>query len=612
MPDTTPSVADPQLAERIAQVLGETFELDREVGRGGMGIVYRARDRRLKRVVAIKVLPPELAFRTDIRARFLREAETAAQLTHPHIVPIYAVDEREGIVYFVMAYVDGDTLAVRLAHSALPVADAERIVREVADALAYAHAHGVIHRDIKPDNILLARDGGAAMVTDFGIARAVSGVTGAETRLTATGVAIGTPAYMSPEQCAGDKEVDGRSDLYSLGVVAYHMLAGAPPFAGSSNAGMLVKHLSERPVPVLQHRPDAPPALANAVMRLLEKDPANRFPTAAALLGALDRGDTPSESGSIPRAAEASFVAASVGPASGAAALGATTSAAASQAVMSDKSSRSSRRADRKARKAKGEDHDDENAPLPVRIRSFRRMTATFAGTAAFLFAINAFTDTAYWWAVWPLLGMGMTFAARLGKLWADGITLGEIFGRGARESVRAGPASALAFAARQTSASLAAVRHATPTQEYKAARLVPWEVLNGPYGSAVRRAAADYTSITHLLSTLSEAARNSIPDVQPTANNLLEQIATLAIALHRLGADMPLERRSQFAERRDALSAQMERAGIALQTIALDLLRLRSAGAQDGGIDSATQQARAVLREIDYVLSAADELRDL
>ncbi len=602
MPDTPPSIADPQLAERIAQVLGETFDLDREVGRGGMGIVYRARDRRLKRVVAIKVLPPELAFRTDIRARFLREAETAAQLAHPHIVPIYAVDERDGIVYFVMAYVDGDTLAVRLARGALPVADAERIVREVADALAYAHAHGVIHRDIKPDNILLARDGGAVMVTDFGIARAVSGATGAETRLTATGVAIGTPAYMSPEQCAGDKEVDGRSDLYSLGVVAYHMLTGAPPFAGSSNAGMLVKHLSERPVPVLQRRPDAPPAFANAVMRLLEKDPANRFPTAAALLGALDRRDAPSESGAIPRATDTALAGASLAAAS----------ATASHPVTPDKPSKSSRKAERQARKDKRGDHDDENAPIPARIRSFRRMTATFAGTVAFLFAINAFTDTTYWWAVWPLLGMGMAFAARLGKLWADGITLGEIFGPGARESVRGGAPSALAIAARQTSASLAAVRHATPTQEYKAARLVPWEVLNGPYGSAVRRAAADYTSITHLLSTLSEAARNSIPDVQPTANNLLEQIATLAIALHRLGADVPLERRSQFAERRDALSAQMERAGIALQTIALDLLRLRSAGAQDGGIDSATQQARAVLREIDYVLSAAEELRDL
>jgi serine/threonine protein kinase len=599
MPDTPASVADPQLAARITQVLGETFEIDREVGRGGMGIVYRARDRRLKRVVAIKVLPPELAFRTDIRARFLREAETAAQLAHPHIVPIYAVDERDGIVYLVMAYVDGDTLATRLARGALPVAAAERILREVADALAYAHAHGVIHRDIKPDNILLTHDGGTVMVTDFGIARAVSGATGAETRLTATGVAIGTPAYMSPEQCAGDKEVDGRSDLYSLGVVAYHMLAGSPPFAISSNAGMLVKHLSERPVPVQQRRPDTPPALANVVMRLLEKDPADRFPTAAALLGSLDSRETSPAAASIPRAARAPAAAAPV--------------AATAPAVggVPDKSSMSSRKAERKARRDK-RDADDESAPLPVRIRSFRRMTATFGCTTAFLFAINAFTDTSYWWAVWPMMGMGMAFAARLGKLWADGVTLGEIFGRGARASVRGGPPSAIAIAARQTSASLAAVRHATPTEEYKAARLVPWEVLNGPYGSAVRRAAADYTSITHLLSTLSEASRASIPDVQPTANNLLEQIATLAIALHRLGADVPPERRTQFSERRDALSAQMERAGIVLQTIALDLLRLRSAGAQDGGIDSATQQARAVLREIDYVLSAADELRDL
>ena len=416
----------------------------------------------------------------------------------------------------------------------------------------------------------------------------MTGATGDATRLTATGVAIGTPAYMSPEQCAGDKEIDGRSDLYSLGVVAYHMLAGTPPFGGGTTASMLVKHLSEIPVPIATRRPDVPPAFASAVMRLLEKDPANRFPTAAALLAALDADAAPS--GAVgARAARPQSVPTATSR----------SAPVPAPAPLTKKEKRAAKHA------------ADDNAPLPIRIRRFRRMMASFAGTTMFLFAINAFTDTSYWWAVWPMLGMGLSVAIGAGKLWADGVGLTEIFGSEARAGVR-GMESPLVTAARSTGATLAAVRHATPTEEYAAARLVPWDVLNGPYGKAVRRAAADYTSVTHILSALSDADRASVPDVQPTANNLLEQIATLAIALHRLDAETAPEQRGQFAERREALSAQMERAGIALQTIALDLMRLRSAGVQESGVEGATQQARAVLREIDYMLSAAEELRDL
>src|SRR5208337_4151478 len=203
MPDPVASTADTELLARVEEVLAPTFELDHEIGRGGMGIVYLARDRRLKRAVAIKVLPPELSFRAEIKSRFLREAETSAQLSHPNIVPIFTVDERGGLVYFVMAYVAGETLGQRLAREGkLAAPEARRLLTEVAAALAYAHSRGVIHRDIKPDNILLSTDGGRAMVTDFGIARAISG-SGVDSRLTATGMAIGTPAYMSPEQCAG-------------------------------------------------------------------------------------------------------------------------------------------------------------------------------------------------------------------------------------------------------------------------------------------------------------------------------------------------------------------------------------------------------------------------
>ena len=257
-----------------------------------MGIVYKARDRRLKRAVAIKVLPPELAFRAEIRTRFLREAETAAQLSHPNIVPIYSVDERDGIVYFVMALVEGENLAARLhAHGALSPGEARRILLEVAHALAYAHERGVVHRDIKPDNILLQAGDGRVLVTDFGIARAVT--EGADARLTATGMAIGTPAYMSPEQSTGDRQIDGRSDLYSLGVVGYQMLTGDPPFEAPSTPALLVKHLSERPEPIISRRRGVPPDLERAVMLLLEKDPDLRFPNAAALAAALETGNVP-------------------------------------------------------------------------------------------------------------------------------------------------------------------------------------------------------------------------------------------------------------------------------------------------------------------------------
>jgi serine/threonine protein kinase len=257
-----------------------------------MGIVYKARDRRLKRLVAIKVLPPELAFRAEIRTRFLREAETAAQLSHPNIVPIYSVDERDGIVYFVMALVEGENLAVRLhTNGALSPGEARRILLEVAHALAYAHERGVVHRDIKPDNILLQSGDGRVLVTDFGIARAVT--EGADARLTATGMAIGTPAYMSPEQSTGDRQIDGRSDLYSLGVVGYQMLTGDPPFEAPSTPALLVKHLSERPEPIMSRRRGVPPDLERAVMLLLEKDPDLRFPSAAALAAALETGNVP-------------------------------------------------------------------------------------------------------------------------------------------------------------------------------------------------------------------------------------------------------------------------------------------------------------------------------
>src|SRR5256885_897390 len=281
--------ADKALATRLSQALGSSYTLEGESGRGGMGVVFSARDERLKRQVAVKVLPPELAFREEIRLRFVREAETAARLSHPHIVPIHSVGESpDGLVYFVMAYVDGESLGAKLKRRGrLPPDEARRIMQETADALGAAHGFGIIHRDVKPDNILLEGSRGRVVVTDFGIAKALSSTTGGAT-LTATGVAIGTPHYMSPEQAAGDREIDGRSDIYSLGVVAYQMLAGELPFQAPTVPGILMKHITERAPLITDRRPEVPEDLAACVMRSLEKDPEDRWPTADALRRALE------------------------------------------------------------------------------------------------------------------------------------------------------------------------------------------------------------------------------------------------------------------------------------------------------------------------------------
>src|SRR5216117_414975 len=286
--------ADKALATRMSQALGSSYTLGGEIGRGGMGVVFNARDERLKRQVAIKVLPPELAFREEIRLRFVREAETAARLSHPHIVPIHSVAESpDGLVYFVMAYVDGESLGAKLKRRGrLPPDEARRIMQETADALGAAHAFGIIHRDVKPDNILLEGSRGRVVVTDFGIAKALSSTTGGAT-LTATGVAIGTPHYMSPEQAAGDREIDGRSDIYSLGVVGYQMLAGELPFSAPTVPGILLKQITEQ-APNLQDRtPTCPDDLASCVMRSLEKEPEARWPTADALRRALESRSAP-------------------------------------------------------------------------------------------------------------------------------------------------------------------------------------------------------------------------------------------------------------------------------------------------------------------------------
>jgi serine/threonine-protein kinase len=258
------------------------YSLERELGRGGMGVVYLAREVRLDRLVAIKLLPPALAAQGSLRDRFMREATTAARLSHPYIVPIHAVDEIAGFVFIVMAYVDGETLAQRVSsRGPLSADDVTRILREVSWALAYAHAQGVVHRDVKPANILLERGTHRAMVADFGIARLTH-----NTGETAIGELMGTPEFMSPEQASGEP-VDGRSDLYSLGVVGFYALSGALPFTAHSAQAVLVQHMT-RPAPsVGALARGAPRSLVQAIDRCLEKDRAARFATGEALAEAL-------------------------------------------------------------------------------------------------------------------------------------------------------------------------------------------------------------------------------------------------------------------------------------------------------------------------------------
>ena len=278
--------AESALRAAIERTLAKEYEILRPLGRGGMGAVFLARERSLERLVAIKVLRPDLAEAFEGRERFRREARIAAQLSHPGILPLHTFGETGGIWYFVMGYVRGQSLADRLRlEGRLPASDARRILMELADALDCAHRHGVVHRDIKPSNILLDDESGRAMLADFGISK----LAGTADSLTITGVVVGSPHYMSPEQSLSSGDVDERSDLYSLGAVGYAMLAGREPFAGSSAQELLYRRLAEDPTPVSVAAPTVPPDLADVITRCLSRDPGLRWQSARELKDAIGR-----------------------------------------------------------------------------------------------------------------------------------------------------------------------------------------------------------------------------------------------------------------------------------------------------------------------------------
>jgi formylglycine-generating enzyme required for sulfatase activity/tRNA A-37 threonylcarbamoyl transferase component Bud32 len=279
------------LAARVQSALGPAYAVERTIGQGGFAAVYLVRDLTLKRRLAVKVLAPDLLLSATAQERFRREAETIAQLSHPHIVPLHFTGNAQDVFYLAMAYVDGESLADRIARDGrLAAEEAARIVREVASALDFAHRRGVVHRDIKPHNVLLERETGRSLVSDFGIAR-----TAETASLTASGMVIGTPTYMSPEQVTGGP-VDHRADLYALGIVGYEMLTGRPPYGGSTPTEVLMKRITEPAEPVQRARSDTPESLAMVIDRCLERDPARRFASGGEIVAALG-GATPASGG---------------------------------------------------------------------------------------------------------------------------------------------------------------------------------------------------------------------------------------------------------------------------------------------------------------------------
>lgn len=629
------------LAPRLSEALGNAFTIEGEIGRGGMGVVYRARDEKLKRRVAIKVLPPELAYQAEIRARFTREAETAARLSHPHIVPIYTVGEGNGLVYFVMGYVDGESLASRLKRRGkLPVEEVRRIMKEVADALSAAHALSVIHRDIKPDNILLDGTRGRVMVTDFGIAKAMSAGSGAT--LTSAGVAIGTPQYMSPEQAAGERDIDGRSDLYSLGIVSYQMLTAEVPFTAPTVAGILMKQITELPPSLTDRRPDCPEDLALAVLRCLEKDPENRWPSADALRRSLESrtvtgyrptGQTkrgvapPRSSGDAPRR----FSGAGAGPGGGP--VSPRPSLPPRPGLGSeDWRNRLDRHMERASRRMERAGKSDDT-PLPVPdtgepmiVQKTRAQFAKWAAVTGGLFMINLATGIGEPWFLFPSVFVGFGLVNNYSKLWQAGYTWRDVLNR------PPAPDAVLVAGARgKTPRQLPAPR----ADEY------------GLQLAQVLQAHADRGAILKLLERMSPAERQMLPeDVQGTVDALYQRATDLAKTLHAMDANLDMQsldridqrmralqrepddderrRRMELLERqrktlgdlrgrREQIASQMESCILAMQNVRFDLLRLRSAdaGSALGDLTMATQQARALSRDVDNAIVAASEIRE-
>jgi hypothetical protein len=557
-----------------------------------------------------------------------------------------------------MALISGGNLGTHLTREPRqPVDEVRRILCEVADALAYAHLRGVIHRDIKPDNILLDPQTGRAMVTDFGIAWAME----AGARLTATGIAVGTPTYMSPEQAVGERALDGRSDIYSVGVLGYQMLTGRVPFEAGNSMALLLKHVTERPRPIGELRPDAPRQLREAIERAMTKAPEDRWPTAAALRDALSAESL----GPTWRADQRDPVRYTSPRPDG------------SRRVLSLRSPRRGTPSVDADQQSASRPDQSQGSPfdkaMPARIDGAGRSLARARGAPVDLTAVPPHlagltaeqrADLRLWHGRVTLLERAkamrgyfwLTLAASIGgvagfavgvtevppfvlaplvpmymwrKLWRRGGSLRE---SGLRLRELLPPTHFV-------------TRRSSPEQQLE--KLAPRAVLDSPEGAAIRRAVEDRTAILGLFAKLSKADRARLPDLTSTVKMLVERVAHLAQTLHRLdgsvdpalgtdlaariadvereGASPEGERRlallrrqrgtlDEIAERRAALARQLDSAGLALGNLRLDLVKLQSSGLQSAFFDvsSATQEARALSSEIDAVLAAAAEVRSL
>ncbi len=726
-----PSSGDP-LRDRLAAALAPSYTVEAELGRGGMSVVYRARDLRLRRDVAIKVLPPELGFVANIRERFMREAQTAAHLAHPNIVPIYGVEERDTLVWIAMALIEGETLGARLAREGtVDAPETERILGAVSDALTYAHAHGVIHRDIKPDNILLERDTRRVLVTDFGIARAAEG----DGRLTLTGVAVGTPTYMSPEQAIGEGEVDGRSDLYSLGIVGFHMLAGAPPFTASSTPALMLKQITERPPSLAERAPSAPRALVAAVERALAKKPADRWASVQEFAFAIRNPP------GTARAGAAALPAIGVPAISLAAARRAGHDAPAPSGVPAGVRREQAPPPPRapsipvpprppvplagaNAVPAWVYGANANSPSLALEVESFRRRFTRTVALISMLGIVNGVTSPNFPWVVFPAFGMLMGLSAKWRPLGDAGLSFMDVVrnraairdagvdgsvpaalfsnslaGRARRfarrmkvAAVGAGvSATTLLFLAITNGGPpafaiplfgggavalislLSAARAASPLRrlgfrrldllrgtwrdseaarapgtafrlrEEEVSQLAAPDVVMSAYGERLRLAVDDRTAIRQQLARLGAEGDALLPNVVPTVNALVARIAEIAGSLHQLDRDLGagsegslddriaelrrngvsesdgtlgllLRQRQSISDlemRRVTLRSRLESASLTLQNLRLDVLRLGSLGFEEPvarDIGHATEQARALSRDLAYLLEGARE----